>query len=137
MFLPIIELATKYRSDTKRKGGFVIIYGQQAVAWCEVIQYPRHWEPGCYAVSVDGDIYRTLGGTPEIGANEWILVLGSELTAAVYAKSRGLKKMRLMCEVSDQSETNLQNWFKHKRKLFDCILVAALELQSEKRNKDS
>ncbi len=131
MFTEQIELAKKYRLETGKTTGAVIIFEHKAVAWVEAVENPRHWETGCYAVSVNNDVYKAVGGTPELGANSWILFFASTLTPAVYAKSRGLKSLTLMSLVSGESATNLQNWFKQKPKLFECILIAALKAQTE------
>jgi hypothetical protein len=55
----------------------------------------------------------------------------SKTTPAKYAKSKGLKKLKSMLEVSGRNRVTVNRWYYDDRKLFDCILVAAIQFECE------
>jgi hypothetical protein len=48
------------------------------------------------------------------------------ITAASYAKSLGIKNLKVVSRITGQSTQTLNNWFNTKRKLFDIVLKGCI-----------
>ena len=49
------------------------------------------------------------------------------LTASQYVKNKGLKSLNQLSIITEQSPQTLNNWFNNKRKLFDILILGALQ----------
>lgn len=52
--------------------GYVVIFEGRPVGWKRYLDNPQGWEPGCLAVSPEGDIYQAVGGNDYDGAEAWV-----------------------------------------------------------------
>lgn len=51
--------------------GYVVIFNGQVAGWKRYLDNPQGWEPGCLAVSPEGDLYLAVGGNSYEGALAW------------------------------------------------------------------
>jgi len=58
----------------------------------------------------------------------------TESSAASVATSAGLKSLVELAEITDTSTQTLNNWFKHKSKLFDAVVRGAAAIKNEGEN---
>lgn len=77
--MPLIKLAGEYRAERAgagraRTGGVVVIYSARVTGRMDALRDPQHWQPGCYAVTCEGDVYEAVGGDDYNGAQQWINV---------------------------------------------------------------
>ncbi len=57
--------------DTYLQHGLVVLKQTGRVSgWMNELRNPQGWEPGCYAVDINGSVWRTNGGNSHNGAKE-------------------------------------------------------------------
>ena len=60
------------RQNPHRKGGVVVIFEDTVQGWCNELRNPEHWRSGCIAVNEEGEMWLTIGGNDQDGAEEWL-----------------------------------------------------------------
>lgn len=53
------------------------------------------------------------------------------MTPSQQAKKAGLKGLSQLCEITGQSAQTLNNWSKHKPRLFKCVLAGCVSLTND------
>ncbi len=56
------------------KSGAVITYMGNVSGWRDAVRNPEDFCPGCLAFTANGEVWETVGGTNEHGANAWRLI---------------------------------------------------------------
>jgi hypothetical protein len=46
----IVLLASRWRQESKRTGGLVVVYRGDVQGWIDTLRDPQNWMPGCVAV---------------------------------------------------------------------------------------
>lgn len=68
-------LARRWRerqgSDCERSLGYVVIFNGSVAGWKRELDNPQGWEPGCLAVSPEGEVFQAVGGNGYDGAQVW------------------------------------------------------------------
>jgi len=66
-------LADQYRENERPdlKGGVVVIFDNEVSGWMDELRDPQGWEPGCFAVDEDGNVWVSVGGNAYDGAESW------------------------------------------------------------------
>lgn len=84
-----IESATTWRESNYGngesyvgKGGVVVFHKTQVQGWVNELRNPEEWEPGCIAINEDGDMFMTVGGNAQTGAESWCK-LGTEMACTI------------------------------------------------------
>lgn len=67
----ILNIADKYRASMKISGGFVIFYQGRITGWLNVLKNPDCLIPGCIAIDVAGNQYKSVSGNQYDGARFW------------------------------------------------------------------
>lgn len=79
----IQELARRWRDGESSKTGYVVIFNGDVAGWKRELDNPQGWEPGCLAVSPEGDIYQAESGNAYDGAQQWKLYRSCETQESV------------------------------------------------------
>lgn len=70
-----LELARTWRerqdTDCKRSLGYVVIFNGSVAGWKREMDFPQGWEPGCLAISPEGEVFQAVGGNDYDGAEAW------------------------------------------------------------------
>ena len=53
------------------------------------------------------------------------------MNASETCKNAGIKNLKYLCDLVEQSPQTLNNWFHYKRKLFHCVLIGAVQIKKE------
>jgi hypothetical protein len=69
----LFESANQWRQEWGYvgKGGVVIFFNEELQGWQNSLRNPEHWQPGCIAISDQGDCWRAVGGDALNGALAW------------------------------------------------------------------
>lgn len=65
------EIANKYRVEHNKASGVVIVRQGVVAGWIGWLRDPRHWQPGCVAIDIDGREWVAVGGNETDGAERW------------------------------------------------------------------
>ncbi len=66
-----IALARRYRDESGRHHGVVVIFEGIVSGWSNALRDPQNWQPGCIAITASDTCYCAVGGNGYDGANEW------------------------------------------------------------------
>lgn len=70
-----LELARTWRerqgTDCERSLGYVVIFNGSVAGWKRELDFPQGWEPGCLAISPEGEVFQAVGGNDYDGAEAW------------------------------------------------------------------
>lgn len=100
----IQELARRWWDEESSKTGYVVIFNGTVAGWKRELDNPQGWEPGCLAVSPEGDIYQAVGGNEYDGAEDWQTVRQRPV-CAIYATQHQAEPAQASKPVS----TNIAN----------------------------
>lgn len=69
------ELARSWRerqgSDGERSLGYVVMFNGAVMGWKRELDSPQDWQPGCLAISLEGEVFQAVGGNGYDGALVW------------------------------------------------------------------
>lgn len=70
----ILEVASKYRVDSDRPTGVVLIWDGSVHGWKDKLRDACHERPGAIAVDSDAHICQAQGGDDYNGAKQWVAI---------------------------------------------------------------
>ena len=70
----IVLLASRWRQESKRTGGLVVVYRGDVQGWIDTLRDPQNWMPGCVAVDDSSRCWQTIAGDEAHGALMWIQI---------------------------------------------------------------
>lgn len=68
----IIVLATRWRQDSGRMGGLVVVYRGDVQGWINELRDPQHWVPGCVAINDHNQCWQSIAGDDNHGSLMWL-----------------------------------------------------------------
>jgi hypothetical protein len=66
--------AYRYKRPFMLNEGAVITYMGNVTGWRDAVRDPQDFCPGCLAFTANGEIWETIGGNDQHGANAWRLI---------------------------------------------------------------
>ena len=103
-FKTALDLARTWLEDCDRDHleGYVVIFNGVVAGWKRELDNPQGWEPGCLAVSPEGEVFQAVGGNDYDGAQAW-QPLWETLSKTELAKKPSRAALRLLMQAPDRS----------------------------------